>query len=99
MDSADKALNEILAHYFTLINLDVQMPEINGYELADILYEEETTRHNPIISLTAIDQEIRGYESGALRFIYKSMKDNNILQDKARISLRIFRPQQKNYQK
>jgi len=99
VDSARKGLEEIFKHDFCLILLDVQMPEMNGYEMADILHDEETTGHIPIIFLTAIDEddayEIQAYEAGAVDVIFKPLKSNSILQSKVRVFLRIYHQQQK----
>ncbi|MET0084837.1 MAG: response regulator [Sedimenticola sp.] len=73
--SGDEALRATLNHDFALAILDVNMPEMDGFELADIMHADERTRYLPIIFLTAVrmeDQDIfRGYESGAVDYIVK----------------------------
>ena len=69
-DSGNAALANTLKHDIAPILLDVQMPLMSGYEVAQILQDNPNTNHIPIIFLTAAykDQEhhVRGYESGAV---------------------------------
>ena len=99
VNSAHKGLEATLHNEFCLILLDVQMPEMNGYEMASILNEEETTNHIPIIFLTAIDEdpsyELQGYDAGAVDVIFKPLKSNRILQSKVKVFLKIYKQQQK----
>ncbi len=64
-----------LRHDFALAILDVQMPIMDGYELAEFLRNDEKTRHLPIIFLTAAFTHemdaFRGYEAGAIDYITK----------------------------
>ena len=89
VQSAREALMMMLDNAdYALLLLDVQMPEMDGYELAAILHEEESTRDIPIIFITAIDKsktyELKGYSSGAIDFIFKPV-DRVILQSKVKI--------------
>ena len=56
------------------ILLDVQMPELDGFETAKLLRENHRSHDTPIIFVTAINKEIRhinqGYESGAVDYIF-----------------------------
>jgi signal transduction histidine kinase len=65
-------LNE---HDFTLILMDVQMPDMNGFETASLIYEREKLRHIPVIFITAHDYSeenlFKGYETGGVDYIYK----------------------------
>src|SRR6185369_15143172 len=65
-------LNE---HDFSLILMDVQMPDLNGFETATIIYERDKLRDIPIIFITAQNYEeeyvFRGYKMGAVDYIYK----------------------------
>ena len=74
-ESGDEALKNTLNHSFALAILDVQMPEMDGYELAEFIRSEETTKHLPIIFLSAVysdDHHIfRGYSAGAVDFVVK----------------------------
>lgn len=73
--SGDEALVASLHHNFALAVLDVQMPEMDGYELAELLRGEPATHNLPIIFLTAAShdeaQVFRGYEAGAVDYITK----------------------------
>ena len=76
--NGNDALIATLNHEFALSILDVQMPEMDGYELAGYMREEERTKYVPIIFLSAIYSEdfhiFKGYESGAVDFITKPYK-------------------------
>jgi signal transduction histidine kinase len=71
-----KAALKILLHQhdFTLILMDVQMPEMNGFETANMIYQREKLRHIPIIFITAHsynDKHVfEGYKVGAVDYIY-----------------------------
>jgi signal transduction histidine kinase len=60
---------------FTLILMDVQMPDMNGFETASLIYEREKLRNIPIIFITAHNKDeeymFKGYKMGAVDFIYK----------------------------
>uniref|UniRef100_UPI003F690AF5 hybrid sensor histidine kinase/response regulator n=1 Tax=Achromobacter spanius TaxID=217203 RepID=UPI003F690AF5 len=68
--------------------LDVQMPDMNGFELAELIRGSERTRHIPLIFITAGSREqnwqFRGYESGAVDFLYKPI-DPHMLRMKANV--------------
>jgi len=95
--SGNEALSLTLEHDFAVILLDVQMPVMDGYEVAEYLQNEENTKHVPIIFITAIDHnenyEIRGYECGAVDFIFKPINEN-ILLNKIRIFLQLYQQKQ-----
>ncbi|AVO50958.1 hybrid sensor histidine kinase/response regulator [Melaminivora suipulveris] len=87
--SGPAALELLLTHAdVALALLDVQMPEMNGFELAELIRGSERTRHIPLIFMTAgaHDQrrQFRGYESGAVDFLYKPI-DPHMLLTKARV--------------
>ncbi|MCW1912135.1 response regulator [Luteolibacter sp. GHJ8] len=86
--SGPEALELLLQHDVALALLDVQMPEMGGFELAEIMRSTERTRHVPIIFLTAgvVDQErrIQGYETGAVDFLPKPI-DAKVLLNKAEV--------------
>jgi two-component system sensor histidine kinase/response regulator len=73
--SGNDALKATLHHDFALALLDIQMPEMDGYELASILREEEKTNHLPFIFISAVYTDnlnvFKGYEKGAFSFITK----------------------------
>ena len=73
--SGREALELLLVHEVALALLDVQMPDLDGFELAELMRGTERTRHVPIIFLTAGTQHarrvFRGYEVGAVDFLFK----------------------------
>jgi len=73
--SGNEALKATLYHDFALALLDIQMPEMDGYELAGILREDEKTSHLPFIFISAVYTDnlnvFKGYEKGAFSFITK----------------------------
>ena len=73
--SGEEALRCLLTDDFAVILLDVQMPDMDGFETATHIKERERSRHIPIIFLTAISrelhQQLRGYEVGAVDYIAK----------------------------
>ena len=75
-NSGRAALKILLQHHdFTLILMDVQMPDMNGFETASLIYEREKLRHIPIIFITAHnhgeEKMYEGYKMGGVDFIYK----------------------------
>jgi len=81
--SGDDALRATLGHDFALAILDVQMPEMDGYELASLLRSDHRTKNIPIIFLSAVYSEVsyvfKGYESGAVDFITKPFSSEVLL--------------------
>ncbi|MBI3134652.1 MAG: response regulator [Bacteroidetes bacterium] len=73
--SGNEALKATLRHDFALALLDIQMPEMDGYELAEILRGEEKTADLPFIFISAVYTDnlnvFKGYEKGAFSFITK----------------------------
>lgn len=73
---------------FSLILMDVQMPDLNGFETAALIYEREKLRHIPIIFITANnyneDNIYRGYKTGAVDYIYKPINPELL---KAKVSV------------
>src|SRR5687767_14588050 len=70
--SGAEALRQVLRNEFAVILLDVNMPDMNGFETARLIRQRKLSAHVPIIFLTAFaDDEPRateGYESGAVDF-------------------------------
>lgn len=94
--SGEAALALTLHHRFALAILDVQMPGMDGYELASMLLGDPATARLPILFLTASradeDQRIRGYLAGAVDYLVKPF-DPEILLGKVRIFLELARHQ------
>jgi diguanylate cyclase (GGDEF)-like protein len=91
--SGNEALALCLDHQFALILLDVNMPEMDGFEVAALLGEAEQLRETPIIFVTAAYADdlnrLKGYRSGAVDYIAKPINDV-ILQSKVRIFLELY---------
>ncbi|MEP7280999.1 MAG: hybrid sensor histidine kinase/response regulator [Rubrivivax sp.] len=87
-ESGPAALELLLRHEFALALLDVQMPDMDGFALAELMRGAERTRHVPIIFLTAGAQDehrsFRGYEAGAVDFLYKPL-DARVLRSKVQV--------------
>jgi|GEM_PF-411386 len=95
--SGNEALRATLANDFALAILDVQMPGMDGYELAALIRGDKKTRNIPIIFLTAVysdsDHVSSGYESGAVDFITKPFVPE-ILLSKVKVFLELFEQRQ-----
>ncbi len=95
--SGREALELLLEHDVALALLDVQMPEMDGFELAELMRGKERTRHVPIIFVTAgvhdAYRHFRGYEAGAVDFLYKPV-DPHILRSKAEVFYQFHRQRQ-----
>lgn len=96
--SGPEALELLLTHTdVALALLDVQMPEMSGFELAELIRGSERTRHIPLIFITAGSREhnwqFRGYESGAVDFLYKPI-DPHMLINKANVFFELQRRKQ-----
>jgi diguanylate cyclase (GGDEF)-like protein len=69
------ALEKVIEKEFALILLDVQMPDMNGYETAELLRGSKKTKYIPIIFVTANSREennvFKGYDSGAVDYLFK----------------------------
>jgi signal transduction histidine kinase len=95
--SGCEALELLLVHDVALAFLDVQMPDMDGFELAELLRGSERTRHIPLIFVTAGAREqhrqFQGYETGAVDFIYKPIEPH-ILKNKADVFFQLYRQRQ-----
>ncbi|QKL01744.1 response regulator [Pseudomonas sp. NY5710] len=92
--SAEAALSLLLEHEFALAILDVQMPGMNGFELAELMRGTEKTRHIPIVFVTAAGREMnyafKGYESGAVDFLHKPL-DTAAVKSKVSVFVDLYR--------
>jgi hypothetical protein len=81
-------------HDFTLILMDVQMPDMNGFETASLIYQRDKLKHIPIIFVTAHNYEeekmFEGYKMGAVDFIYKPINPE-LMRYKVSVFAEIFR--------
>ncbi len=92
--SGDQALELLLQHDIALALIDVQMPGLNGFELAELMRGNERTKRVPIIFVTAgstTDSRWRfqGYEAGAVDFIQKPIEPD-VLRSKAEVFFELF---------
>jgi two-component system NtrC family sensor kinase len=91
--SGNEALRHLLRREFAVMLLDVQMPEMDGYEVAQHVRRHPPTRDLPIIFLTAThdseDNVLRGYGSGAVDFMFKPFHPA-ILRSKIRVFLELY---------
>lgn len=92
--SGNEALSLVQEEEFALVLLDVQMPDMNGFETAQLMRAHPRTRRLPIIFVTAIGREERyvfeGYEAGAVDYLSKPF-DPVILVSKVRVFVDLFR--------
>ncbi|MEH6499233.1 MAG: hybrid sensor histidine kinase/response regulator [Pseudoalteromonas distincta] len=95
--SGDEALELLLHHDVALALIDVQMPGLNGFELAELMRGNERTRRIPIIFVTAgthsAERRFQGYEAGAVDFIQKPIEPD-ILRSKTKVFSEIYRQRQ-----
>jgi signal transduction histidine kinase len=91
--SGTEALELLLAHDVALALVDVQMPEMDGFELAELMRGTERTRRVPIIFLTAgtpdRQRRFRGYEAGAVDFLTKPVEPH-VLRSKADVFFELW---------
>src|ERR1700759_3473248 len=95
--SGDEALELLLRHDVALALIDVQMPGLDGFELAELMRGNERPRRVPIIFVTAgsadRQRRFRGYEAGAVDFIYKPIEPD-ILRSKTEVFFELYRQRQ-----
>ncbi len=91
--SGEEALKKILKNSYVLIILDVQMPEMDGFEVAEAISGYSKAKETAIIFLSAASANVnlitRGYSSGGLDYISKPV-DMNILLLKVKTFYRIY---------
>ncbi|MES2788204.1 MAG: response regulator [Planctomycetota bacterium] len=95
--SGPDALELLLKYEVALALVDIQMPGMDGFELAELMRGTERTRRVPIIFLTAGNadrqRKFRGYEAGAVDFLYKPLEPD-ILRSKADVFFELYRQRQ-----
>jgi PAS domain S-box-containing protein len=86
--NANQALKYLLKVDPAVIVLDVMMPEMDGFQLANLIRKRERLKHTPIIFLTGLGKEdsqmLRGYQAGAVDYLLKPV-DPDVLRSKVRI--------------
>lgn len=91
--SGEEALKKVLRNDYALIILDVQMPGIDGFEVAETLSGYSRTKEVPIIFLSAVNTDkkfiAKGYASGGIDYITKPV-DPDILMLKVKTFYRLY---------
>ncbi len=92
-NSGNEALKYALENEIALILLDVQMPDMDGFEVARLLKENSRTKDISIIFVTALSKDekytIQGYEEGAVDYLHKPL-DYNIVQAKVNVFEKLY---------
>ncbi len=94
--SGKDALRLCLDHNIAAILLDVSMPDMDGFETAELIRSRKRSRHTPILFLTAYrsdEQLFRGYDLGAVDFLFKPIVPE-ILQSKVSVFVEMSRSEQ-----
>ena len=92
-NTGPEALRQVLGCEFATILLDVQMPGMNGFEVAEIIKSRERSRTIPIIFLSAISKEdayvYKGYSMGAVDYVFKPFNPD-VLKSKVSVFVDLF---------
>lgn len=95
--SGPEALRAVLRDDFAVILLDVQMPGMNGFEVAQTIKSRERSRFVPIVFLSAISKEdeyvFKGYEMGAVDYVFKPFNPD-VLRSKVAVFVDLYLKQQ-----
>jgi signal transduction histidine kinase len=95
-NSGEEALKIAFNEDLSLIMLDVQMPEMDGFEVAHMLKSTKRTKKTPIIFVTAISKEkkymLQGLEEGAMDYLFKPL-DTNVTRAKVDTLLKFYAQQ------
>jgi signal transduction histidine kinase len=95
--SGEEALKCVLQHDLAVILLDVQMPEMNGFDVAQIIKSREKSRYIPIIFLSAINKEdsyvFKGYSMGAVDYVFKPFNPD-VLRSKVAVFVDLYLKQE-----
>jgi DNA-binding response OmpR family regulator len=92
--SADEALLSLIENEFAVLILDIRMPGMNGFELAQMIKARKKTAHVPIIFLTAYYNEdqhvLEGYDTGAVDYLHKPVNPA-VLRSKVSVFAQLYR--------
>ncbi len=92
--SGNEALAILLEHDCAVTLMDVQMPDMDGFETASLIRQNRKTRNVPIIFVTAINKEeqyvSRGYDLGAVDYLFKPLQPS-VVQAKVNVFLEIYK--------
>ncbi len=93
-DCGEAALREVLKYDFAAILLDVQMPRLDGYEVAGLIRNRSRSSRVPILFLTAFNKDdmhvFRGYSAGAVDYVFKPIEPL-ILKSKVDVFVDLYR--------
>src|SRR4051812_33124765 len=95
--SGPEALRQILDREFAVILLDVNMPDMDGYETAALIRKRKKSAHTPIIFVTAYADEMhisQGYALGAVDYVLSPVVPE-VLRTKVRVFVELFRMSQR----
>ena len=99
--SGSLALERVLEDEFAVVLLDVQMPEMDGFEVAELMRMNNHTRHMPIIFVTALSKDQRyvfkGYEAGAVDYMFKPLEPL-MVRSKVGVFIELFQERLKSQQ-
>lgn len=91
--SGEEALKLVLRHTFAVVYLDVQMPGMDGYEVARCMGQNETTSAVPIVFVTAVHNSTEhieeGYNAGAIDYLTKPINAHMLLA-KTKIFIKLY---------
>src|SRR6266478_1438990 len=91
--SGMEALRHLLEDDFAAILLDVKMPELDGFQTAELIRSRKRSRHTPILFLTAYKSDehlFRGYDMGAVDYLFKPIVPE-ILRSKVAVFVELSR--------
>ena len=91
--SGTQALRHLLEDDFAAVLLDVKMPEMDGFQTAELIRARKRSRHTPILFLTGYksdEQLFRGYDLGAVDFLFKPIVPE-ILRSKVKVFVELSR--------
>ncbi len=92
--SGNDALGLMLEHDYALVLMDVQMPEMDGYETAELMKGSARTRNIPVVFVTAVSRTekhmFKGYKTGAVDYLFKPINPI-ILKSKVRVFCDLYR--------
>ncbi len=95
--SGNDALYCTTQHDFAVVLLDIQMPDIDGFEVASLMRQRAATQTVPIIFVTALDRSeerlFKGYDTGAVDYLLKPINPD-ILRSKVTVFLQLYRQRQ-----
>ncbi|WP_281557282.1 EAL domain-containing protein [Thalassomonas sp. RHCl1] len=96
-DSGEEALRRVIKQAYALVLLDVLMPGMGGFEVAELMRSNKNTRNIPIIFVTAMSRDaqnvFRGYEAGAVDYLLKPI-EAGVLLSKVKVLLDLDRQKQ-----